>query len=121
MNESAKHPLGGLLVSQAFGAFNDNAFKLFVALLAIRAVTAAVDDSGPAFEAASQRQTVIASIPSILDKLASSGLANFFIPRRDQFMKVDNLPVLGTGKVDLRAVKRIATERVTTSRKKGSG
>ncbi len=29
------HPLRGLLVAQFFGAFNDNAWKLFVALLAI--------------------------------------------------------------------------------------
>ncbi len=51
-------------------------------------------------------------IPEILDKVAATGLSNLFIPRRDHFIKVDALPVLGTGKLDLRALKRIAMERL---------
>jgi acyl-[acyl-carrier-protein]-phospholipid O-acyltransferase/long-chain-fatty-acid--[acyl-carrier-protein] ligase len=47
-------------------------------------------------------------LPAILDKLAASGLPNLFIPRRDQFLKIEKLPLLGTGKMDLREVKRIA-------------
>ena len=50
------------------------------------------------------------TIPDMLDKVAASGLPNLFIPRRDNFIKVDQLPVLGTGKLDLRALKRIALE-----------
>ena len=38
MTETRKHPLRGLLVAQFFGAFNDNAWKLSVAFLAMRAV-----------------------------------------------------------------------------------
>ncbi len=53
-----------------------------------------------------------AAIPGILEKVAAGGLPNLFIPRRDRFVRVDKLPVLGTGKLDLRAVKRIATERL---------
>jgi acyl-[acyl-carrier-protein]-phospholipid O-acyltransferase/long-chain-fatty-acid--[acyl-carrier-protein] ligase len=45
-----------------------------------------------------------------LENLGSSGLPNLFIPRRDHFFKVDTLPILGTGKLDLRALKRIAEE-----------
>ncbi|UVT14848.1 MAG: MFS transporter [Nitrospira sp.] len=51
-------------------------------------------------------------IPGILAKASASGLPNLFIPSRSQFVKVDALPVLGTGKLDLRGVKRIATERL---------
>ncbi len=51
-----------------------------------------------------------ARIPDLLDKVAASGLPNLFIPRRDNFIKVDQLPVLGTGKLDLRALKRAALE-----------
>jgi len=51
-------------------------------------------------------------IPGILAKVSASGLPNLFIPSRSQFVKVDALPVLGTGKLDLRGVKRIATERL---------
>lgn len=51
-------------------------------------------------------------IPLVLDKLADSGLSNLFIPRRDAFVKVEKLPVLGTGKLDLRELKRLAMERL---------
>ncbi|MDH4187034.1 MAG: AMP-binding protein, partial [Nitrospira sp.] len=51
-------------------------------------------------------------IPAILEKVAASGLPNLFIPQRHAFIKVDAIPVLGTGKLDLRALKRIALERL---------
>jgi acyl-[acyl-carrier-protein]-phospholipid O-acyltransferase/long-chain-fatty-acid--[acyl-carrier-protein] ligase len=51
-------------------------------------------------------------IPTILDELSSNGLPNLFIPPRGNFVKVEALPVLGTGKMDLRALKRIAMERL---------
>jgi acyl-[acyl-carrier-protein]-phospholipid O-acyltransferase/long-chain-fatty-acid--[acyl-carrier-protein] ligase len=41
-------------------------------------------------------------------------LPNLFIPGRNQFVKVEALPVLGTGKLDLRSVKRIAMERLAS-------
>lgn len=54
-----------------------------------------------------------ASISPILEKVVASGLPNLFVPRRDHFIKVDGIPVLGTGKLDLRAVKRVAQDRLT--------
>lgn len=56
-----------------------------------------------------------AVVTEVLAKLATSGLPNLFVPRSDQFVKVDALPVLGTGKLDLREIRRIALERLTTS------
>jgi len=53
-----------------------------------------------------------AAIPGVLDQLAAQGLPNLFLPRRDHFVKVDTLPVLGSGKLDLLQVKRIALERL---------
>jgi acyl-[acyl-carrier-protein]-phospholipid O-acyltransferase/long-chain-fatty-acid--[acyl-carrier-protein] ligase len=47
-------------------------------------------------------------VPEVLAKLSAAGLPNLFIPRMDAFVKVDALPLLGTGKLDLRAVKRTA-------------
>jgi acyl-[acyl-carrier-protein]-phospholipid O-acyltransferase / long-chain-fatty-acid--[acyl-carrier-protein] ligase len=44
--------------------------------------------------------------------LSAQGLPNLFIPRRDRFIKVSAIPILGTGKLDLRAIRRIADERV---------
>ena len=51
-------------------------------------------------------------IPEILSQLAADGLPNLFIPSRANFVKVEALPVLGTGKMDLRGLKRIAIERL---------
>ena len=49
-------------------------------------------------------------IPDLLRKVKESGLPNLFIPRPEAFIRVDALPMLGTGKVDLRALKKIANE-----------
>jgi acyl-[acyl-carrier-protein]-phospholipid O-acyltransferase/long-chain-fatty-acid--[acyl-carrier-protein] ligase len=51
-------------------------------------------------------------IPEILTKLAATGLPNLFLPSRGNFIKIETLPVLGTGKMDLRGLKRIAMERL---------
>jgi len=59
-----------------------------------------------------------ARIPEVLEKLAANGLPNLFIPPRGNFVKVDALPVLGTGKMDLRSLKRIAMERLAVQREK---
>lgn len=52
-------------------------------------------------------------IPEILEKVSASGLPNLFIPKRDNFIKVDHLPVLGTGKLDLRTLKQLAMEKLS--------
>ncbi|MFO0892783.1 MAG: AMP-binding protein [Isosphaeraceae bacterium] len=49
-------------------------------------------------------------VDGCLAKLGAMGLPNLFLPRRDHFVKVQELPILGTGKLDLRALKRIAAE-----------
>jgi acyl-[acyl-carrier-protein]-phospholipid O-acyltransferase/long-chain-fatty-acid--[acyl-carrier-protein] ligase len=54
-------------------------------------------------------------LPEVLEKLAGMGLPNLFIPKRDAFVAVAKIPVLGTGKLDLREVKRIAAEHATKS------
>jgi acyl-[acyl-carrier-protein]-phospholipid O-acyltransferase/long-chain-fatty-acid--[acyl-carrier-protein] ligase len=47
-----------------------------------------------------------------LEGLGSQGLPNLFIPRRENFIKVDAIPVLGTGKLDLKAIRRVAEEAI---------
>ena len=49
-------------------------------------------------------------LPEILERLADRGLPNLFVPRLDQFVQVDTIPLLGTGKLDLREIKNAATE-----------
>ena len=48
-------------------------------------------------------------IPALLEKLSESGLPDLFIPRIDQFVKVEAMPLLGTGKLDLREIERVAS------------
>ena len=73
------HPLRGLLIAQFFGAFNDNAWKLMVALLAIRQATAGMAP-GSELEAAAQTQTaltfIIFTLPLVLLSLIGGTLAD---------------------------------------------
>ena len=46
-------------------------------------------------------------LPDVLRQLSERGLPPLFVPRPDQFVRVDALPVLGTGKLDLRKVKEL--------------
>lgn len=46
-----------------------------------------------------------AQLAAVLAKLADSDLPPLWKPRKDQFFRVDALPYLGTGKLDLRALK----------------
>ncbi len=54
------------------------------------------------------------AIPDILEKVTTNGLPNLFIPKRSNFIKVDHLPLLGTGKLDLRTLKQLALEKLKT-------
>lgn len=56
-----------------------------------------------------------AAAPGWLEKMAQEGLPNLFLPRRDSFVRVPAIPVLGTGKVDLRAAKKLALEALEAS------
>ena len=49
-----------------------------------------------------------AEIPKVLEKAVASGLPNLYLPRPDHFVHVEKLPLLGTGKLDLRRVKQVA-------------
>jgi acyl-[acyl-carrier-protein]-phospholipid O-acyltransferase/long-chain-fatty-acid--[acyl-carrier-protein] ligase len=44
----------------------------------------------------------------MIERMIAAGLPRIWIPRTDGFIKVDSIPVLGTGKLDLAAVKRLA-------------
>jgi acyl-[acyl-carrier-protein]-phospholipid O-acyltransferase/long-chain-fatty-acid--[acyl-carrier-protein] ligase len=48
------------------------------------------------------------ALPEVLALLQKRGLPALFVPRKDQFVHVAELPLLGTGKLDLRKVKEVA-------------
>ncbi len=47
----------------------------------------------------------------VCKELAALGLPNLWIPSADSFLEVAEIPILGTGKVDLRAMKKMAIEK----------
>ena len=53
-------------------------------------------------------------LPACLEKFAACDLPNLWKPKADAFFRVENFPLLGTGKLDLREVKDIATKLATT-------
>jgi len=70
-----------------------------------------------------ERLIVLHTLPNlapIVEKMAASDLPNLWKPRPDQYCKVDTLPYLGTGKLDLRKVREIALAFTAGSTKKES-
>jgi acyl-[acyl-carrier-protein]-phospholipid O-acyltransferase/long-chain-fatty-acid--[acyl-carrier-protein] ligase len=49
-------------------------------------------------------------VEEVLKGLQNAGLPNLWLPSRDSFVTVEKIPVLGTGKLDLRGIKQIAGE-----------
>ena len=53
--------------------------------------------------------------------LKEAGLPNIFIPSEDSFLRVPEIPVLGSGKLDLKGLKVMAEEHFRTLKKEGKG
>ncbi len=55
------------------------------------------------------------SVDQILKELSATGLPNLWMPDKDGFFQVDEIPLLGTGKLDLQGLKQLLEERVLGS------
>ncbi|MBI2422074.1 MAG: MFS transporter [Candidatus Hydrogenedentes bacterium] len=49
-----------------------------------------------------------AQLEELQQKVDTSGLPNLWIPRTNSFYRIEEIPVLGTGKMDIRGVKKLA-------------
>ncbi len=49
-------------------------------------------------------------LPACLEKFSACDLPNLWKPKADSFFRVENFPLLGTGKLDLRGVKELAAK-----------
>lgn len=81
VEQKPTHPLRGLLIAQALGAFNDNAWKMIFVVIATNAIEASLQtNSGPDFEAAAQARTtlsmVIFTLPLMLISLPAGSLCD---------------------------------------------
>ncbi len=57
--------------------------------------------------------TALSHEPSdIVKKLIAAGLPSIYVPNADSFIKVDEIPMLGSGKLDLRNLQKLALEKV---------
>jgi acyl-[acyl-carrier-protein]-phospholipid O-acyltransferase/long-chain-fatty-acid--[acyl-carrier-protein] ligase len=54
-------------------------------------------------------------IDQICRELADQGLPPLWIPAPDSFCQVDEIPILGTGKIDLRRLKDLARQKWSTA------
>jgi acyl-[acyl-carrier-protein]-phospholipid O-acyltransferase/long-chain-fatty-acid--[acyl-carrier-protein] ligase len=52
----------------------------------------------------------------IVRRLADRGLPNLWVPSADSFAPLDEIPVLGSGKLDLRRLQTLAAERFGADR-----
>jgi acyl-[acyl-carrier-protein]-phospholipid O-acyltransferase/long-chain-fatty-acid--[acyl-carrier-protein] ligase len=60
--------------------------------------------------------TEISKTPAEITKaLSEIGLPNLFIPSQDSFIKVEAIPILGTGKLDLRGLQQMAKDLLNES------
>jgi acyl-[acyl-carrier-protein]-phospholipid O-acyltransferase/long-chain-fatty-acid--[acyl-carrier-protein] ligase len=49
-------------------------------------------------------------LKALLDRMPEAGLPNLWTPRTNQFFHVEELPHLGSGKLDLRRVHEMAVD-----------
>jgi acyl-[acyl-carrier-protein]-phospholipid O-acyltransferase / long-chain-fatty-acid--[acyl-carrier-protein] ligase len=51
------------------------------------------------------------SAEELWEKLNQSELPKLWIPKRENIYCIDSIPLLGSGKIDLKHVKRLAVEK----------
>ena len=74
----------------------------------LRAVVTAIADERKGERLIVLHKELSKPVEQVIRELADSGLPNLWIPSPDSFLKVDEFPVLGTGKLDLKGVKAVA-------------
>ncbi|MCA9202508.1 MAG: MFS transporter [Planctomycetales bacterium] len=77
----------------------------------LKAVVTAVPDAKKGERLVVIHTSLDQSPQQLCEGLSREGLPNLFIPSADSFHQVDELPLLGSGKLDLKHLKQIALER----------
>ncbi len=100
--------IGGEMVPHI--KIEENIMEIVGAVDPVAAVTSVSD------EKKGERLVVLHSVDmhaaAICEGLAQKGLPNLWIPKKESFFKVDSIPLLGTGKIDLKKIKLLAQEFV---------
>ncbi|RLS59949.1 MAG: AMP-dependent synthetase [Planctomycetota bacterium] len=98
-------------INQAFGASGDE----------IIAVVGAVSDLKKGERLVVLHLTSSITPVMVCKKMSEMGIPNLWIPSPDSFLEIDSIPVLGTGKLDLKSMETIAQERFGVSSNRSSG
>lgn len=77
----------------------------------LRVAVTAVPDDKKGERLIAFHKPIGCSRDEIIARLSEGGLPNIWIPAAESFIQVDEIPLLGTGKLDLKAVKELAFER----------
>ncbi|MFG0291108.1 MAG: AMP-binding protein [Rhodopirellula sp. JB044] len=79
----------------------------------LRACVTAVPDAKKGERIIVLHKPTTVSVDEMREGLRAAGLPNLFIPGTDSFIEVDEIPLLGTGKLDLKGAKDLALERTS--------
>ncbi len=50
------------------------------------------------------------TVAELIAKMSAAGLPNLYLPSQDSFLQVDEIPVLGSGKLDLKRLREVALQ-----------
>jgi acyl-[acyl-carrier-protein]-phospholipid O-acyltransferase/long-chain-fatty-acid--[acyl-carrier-protein] ligase len=96
--------IGGEMVPHV--KVEENIMEIIGAAEPVCAVTAVGDDKKG--EKLVVLYSIEIDIDQLMNELGKKGIPNLWMPRKENFYKVDSIPVLGSGKIDLKKVKEIA-------------
>jgi acyl-[acyl-carrier-protein]-phospholipid O-acyltransferase/long-chain-fatty-acid--[acyl-carrier-protein] ligase len=77
----------------------------------LKLVVTAVPDERKGERLIVVHKPLLETVEELHAQLAATDLPNLWVPSRDSYLEVPEIPILGTGKIDLRAVKQLALER----------
>jgi acyl-[acyl-carrier-protein]-phospholipid O-acyltransferase/long-chain-fatty-acid--[acyl-carrier-protein] ligase len=77
----------------------------------LRVVVTAVPDEKKGERLIVVHKPLSKTLDEVIAELNSAGLPNLWVPSRDSFLEVADIPHLGTGKVDLKGLKTLALEK----------
>ena len=78
---------------------------------AVRLAVIAVPDEGRGERIVVIHKKLNVTVDQLLKRLHETGLPNLWLPDRESFVEVEQVPLLGTGKLDLKAIKDVALEK----------
>lgn len=81
----------------------------------MQAVVTAVPDEKRGERLIVLHKTMSRTVEEVVKELSRRGLPNIYIPGQDSFFQVDEIPMLGSGKLDLKGMQALAKEMTSST------